>query len=274
VFGSAVAVLLDESRLEPALFEQPRDVVADLRAADDDHLLGGSGGLLGRDRHRELLDGFGRADDDDPIAGPDLCLAAGDLDRPVAEDRRERERLEVVGLLDRLVDERAPLVDLELRHLDPTAGEGVDVACGRQPHDSHDRLGGQQVRTHHEVDAERLLGPPPRPEVLGVFDPGDGEGVRDGLHRRTGNDVGLVVVGRGDDHVRRLQPGLFEGRDGGPVALNRHHVQRVVEFLGPVRVALDDDHVVCVSEVGRDRGSDLSGTDDDYAHRLPPMLRR
>ena len=208
----ALAVLLDEPRTEPALFEDTCGLVADLAAANDHDLVGVVRRGVRRDVVCERLDAFGASHDDGPITRTDARVAAGDLHLPVAEDSDERERFEPVGLRDRLVGHRALRADLELGHLYQFAGERIDVDRGRQADDADDVLRGEEIRTDEEVDAEGGLVALPRLQVRRAFHPSDRERVAERLRGPAGDEVRPVVVRAGDEHVGVGDIGLLLDR--------------------------------------------------------------
>jgi hypothetical protein len=112
------------------------------------------------------VDALGTPDDDHSIVGFDGGLPGGDHHVTVPHQRGEGQRVEAVGFPDGLVGDRAPGADDELRHLDDAVGERVHVVGRREARHSHDVLGGQQVRPHHEVHAQCPLGVTPGVEEL------------------------------------------------------------------------------------------------------------
>jgi hypothetical protein len=124
-----VLVEFDQPRGEPPLFEQGSRLEADLPAADDDDVVRSV--LFGRYRGAELARALRTADDDDVVARFYRRVPARDDDRFVAHDGDERQRLEAVGLPDRLVRDRALGRNLEFGHLDEAVREHVHVLCSR-----------------------------------------------------------------------------------------------------------------------------------------------
>ncbi len=139
--ASALAVLFDQPRREPPGAEQVGDVVPDLAAAEDHHVLVGAGRVGRRERVGEGVDALRRADDDNPVAGLDHALPVGNDHVVVSQQCRKRQRIVAVGLLYRLLDDGTRLADLEFGHLDAAVGEGIDIDRGGEPDDADDRLG-------------------------------------------------------------------------------------------------------------------------------------
>jgi len=243
--------------------------VTDVAPADDQHVRVTAvvrGNLGGERAHASL-----GADDDDLVPRRNHRLAGRDDDVLRPHDGGECQRVESVRLPDGLAGERARLGNLELGHLDAAAGERVDVAGGGHADHPDDRPRGEEVRPDHEVDAERGLGLLPRVKVRRLLHAGDGEGLGDSPDRPAGDDVRLVVVGAGDDHVGVRDATLQKCPEVGPVPLHGKDVGGVVEFLDASRVDVDDHHLVGVSEADGDTRPDLAGTDDDYFHVRRPL---
>ncbi len=109
-----------------------------------------------------------RADDDDPVAGADLVVAAGEHRLVAADDRGD---LRVRG--DRRVAERDAddlgrrvLLDVELADLHLAVREDVRLSRGRDADDAADRVRRLELGPDDEVDVELALAP--EVDVLGA----------------------------------------------------------------------------------------------------------
>jgi len=105
-FPRPFGIPFDEPRLEPFGLEEPRRLVADLGAADDNDLFGVLEARFRRQGARELADVLNGTDNDGGVASLDDRLTVRDDDVVVAQQRREGQRLEAVGLGDRLTGNR------------------------------------------------------------------------------------------------------------------------------------------------------------------------
>lgn len=143
----------------------------------------------------EVVDGFGSSDHDNAVTRFDTGPALRNDRSLRTHDRRERQRLEMVDLLDRPTDQRTARMDLELGQLDGPTGEDIEALGGRQPGAADGRPDRQQIRPDHEVDAEDVVYPIESLDVLHTLDAGDRRDVAQPLGGLAGQQVDLVTVG-------------------------------------------------------------------------------
>ena len=249
----------------PLLEQKPRDRrPCASRAVDDDvvHLARAGGDDLAP-RLRRL----GRADHDDPVAGPDHVVAARKAHLLAADDRGDARVGGKLRVAHRHADDTRvrALVDVELDELHLTFGEQVGLARRRDADRARDRVGGLDLRGDDEVDVELPL--PPHLEVLRIRRPDDrrrppGACLRD--HR--GDDVGLVSRGAGDQEVGVGDPRTREDAPARPVPLDRCHVVPRRERRQPRFVQVEHRQLVLLVQRLDDRRSDLARADHEDVH--------
>ncbi len=265
-FARPVLVALDELRREVACLEQACGVVADLAATDDDNLVCLTGCRRRGEKLCELLDAPGASDDNRTVAGTDTRTSLWQHEVPVPEQCCERHRVEPVGRRDCLAGDLTLRRDVELGHLDETAGKAPDVDRRRQSDDVDDRLGSFQIGADHEVDIERRSVALPGLLVLVALYSGDSEAVTDCPGRSAGHEIRLVVVGTRDDDIRLDCPHLRQHRRIRAVTDGSQHVDVVSYLLDAGFVDIDNRDIVIGREVCGYRGADLAGADDHDLH--------
>ena len=145
-----------------------------------------------------------------------------------------------------------PLLELEDPH-EVADADGLLHQGGHQP-------GGGDRHVH----APRLV---EHPLVLGVVHAGDG--ARDaelGLGQQRDHEVGLVVTGRGHDHVALGQAGLVQGGDLAGVGEQPRRLGDA-PGLDVVGVLVHEQHrVTVVQQLAGDGAPDAAGSGDDNTH--------
>ena len=105
-----------------------------------------------------------------------------------------------------------------------------------------------------------------------ILDPGDLQRYTEPRRGLASEDVHSVLAGDRDHHLSIADPGLFEQARRCAIALDNHHVERVLELLDPRRVGVDDDDVLTFhGEALRQIGTNLTGADDDDSHAMPSV---
>ena len=147
------------------------------------------------------------------------------------------------------------------------------LAAGGEAEQPGDLQSGGPLRVDEQVDAHVPLEAVGVYGVLDVADPGDGEGGAHVLGRETGDHVDLVHAGGRDQDVCVLGPCLPQGGDRRTVALDAHHIQRLVRLSqGLVAGVHNGDIVLLLGQLLGQGIADLSITHDDDVQLYPTPL--
>ena len=93
-------------------------------------------------------------------------------------------------------------------------------------------------------------------------------GVEQGVGHLTGDHVGLVTVGDGDQHVGILSTRFAQHLGVGAVTVDHPQVKLVLQFAQAFAVGVDDgDVVVLPGQVLGQSAADLAGSQNDDLHR-------
>ena len=164
-------------------------------------------------------------------------------------------------------------VDVDADRLHAAAGELEDVGGARRGRQRCDCLRDLLLGADHEVDAQgALVDDALVAQVGGVVDAGHADdALRDGLGDETGDDVGLVAAGDGDEDVGGAQAGLEQDRGRAALADDGAHVHGVLRAPQGVLVLADEDDVVpLLGEPARDVEAQRPGARDDDLHARRP----
>ena len=280
ILGDAFAapeVVLDELDAVVRLqrLGQPR---TDVAAAGDDEP------LVGRIEPSQLAhhgaDVRRRSDEEHLVVDLDAGVALG-LDGVILTIDGGHARLDVRHvLLERaqlLTDQRPAMEGAHRHHPDAPAGEVEHLERARILDQTQDVIRDQRLGTDGDIDRQGFGA-----EEFGLIEKALGAHPRD-LGRRmeqrvghlTGDHVGLVAVGDGDDHVGVLGAGAREHIGVCAMTLHRAQIEAILQVAQQIGVLIDHGDVVGLADqIGRDRGADLTGAQDDDLHPLPTPQRR
>ena len=215
-----------------ALFERPGNTQANVAAP-------GHHDALDRLHHPPQLgqnrpDVLGGGEDEHLVTGLDDRVPFRD-DRLVApEDGGDAGvgfgRQVQPHVLDRLADQHAALEGAHRHHGDPAVGEAEDLQRLGKLDQAADVVGDDLLRTERVIDREIV-----RREQAGIFQevpraqPGDPRRhVEHGVRQLAGDQVGLVALRHGDQHVGVLGAGIAHHRRRRRIAEHRAQVKAIL----------------------------------------------
>ena len=171
--------------------------------------------------------------------------------------------------LDRPADQRAAVIGAHRDQLHEAVGEIEHLQGGGVVDELEDVIGNDLFRADDDIDRQHVLAEYLRVrQVVGGADAGDlGGRVEQRVGNGTGDDVGFVAVGDGQDQVGVLTAGLAQHVRVAGGAGHGAQVEAVLQVGQFLRVGVDDgDGVVFAHQVFGHRRADLTRAENDDFH--------